>query len=347
MALLSFEEKYQAIVSKDPSYEGLFITAVKTTRIFCRPVCTARKPKPENVIFYDTPADALKNGFRPCLVCKPMEHAESIPSEIEKLLKELSYGEGKRISDYMLRDQGLDPTYIRRWFQKHYHISFHAYQRMTRINSAYRKITGGEFITGSAFDSGYENLSTFHENFKTLFGTAPTRAHDKKVITMSRFTTVLGPMFACATENGLCLLEFTDRKMLKTEFADLQKSLNAVILPGENKHLENAENQIQEYFAGIRKTFSVSLDTPGTTFQQKVWEALKEIPYGSTCSYKDQAIRINMANAIRAVASANGHNRISIIIPCHRVIGENGHLTGYGGGLTRKRFLIELERKNS
>jgi AraC family transcriptional regulator of adaptative response/methylated-DNA-[protein]-cysteine methyltransferase len=143
------------------------------------------------------------------------------------------------------------------------------------------------------------------------------------------------------------MFDFTDRRMMETEFKELGKYLNAVILPGENPHFELLRKEIGEYFEGKRKKFSVQLDAPGTEFQKSVWEELKRIPYGKTISYKIQATNMKKPEAVRAVANANGHNRISIIIPCHRVIGEDGTLTGYGGGLWRKRWLLDFEKKNA
>ena len=154
-------------------------------------------------------------------------------------------------------------------------------------------------------------------------------------------------MIVCATNEGICLLEFTDRKMLETEFRDLQKALNSEILVGENIHIKQLRKEIKEYFNGERKMFQVALHTPGTDFQNEVWNALKKIPFGSTSTYQQQAININKPNAIRAVAKANGFNRISIVVPCHRIIGKNGNLTGYGGGIERKKWLIEFERDAS
>ena len=158
--------------------------------------------------------------------------------------------------------------------------------------------------------------------------------------------TPLGPMFAYAVEEGICLLEFTDRKMLETEFKTLTKRFNATIIQGANKHFDTLKPQLAEYFAGTRKEFSVPVIFRGTEFQQSVWRMLQQIPYGQTRSYKEQAIAVKKRDAVRAVANANGMNRISIIIPCHRVIGADGNLTGYGGGLWRKKWLLEMERKN-
>tara|TARA_R110002073_G_scaffold68128_3_gene169237 strand:- start:23019 stop:24074 length:1056 start_codon:yes stop_codon:yes gene_type:complete len=340
---LSFADKYRIILEKDVSYEGIFFTAVKTTGIFCRPSCTARKPKSENVTFYNTVEEALLNGYRPCKVCRPMTPAEETPAYITQILQELADNPFEKIKDHHLRQRNIEPNRLRRWFKTHYGMTFQTYQRLLRINTAYEKITKGESVTHTAYDVGFESLSGFNSSYQTILGQSPT-APPKNIITITRFTTPLGPMFACATSRGLCLLEFTNRRMLESEFKDLCKRLNAVILPGKNLHLNQTQQEITEYFAGKRKTFTVALDTPGTTFQNSVWNLLQTIPYGETRSYQQQAERLGKPTAVRAVASANGYNRISIIIPCHRVIGKDGNLTGYGGGLERKKWLLNFEK---
>ena len=344
---LTFEDKYQAIVRKDPEYEGVFITAVKTTGIFCRPVCTARKPKPENVEFFDSADLALQHGYRPCKVCKPLMHENETPEHIQNIIAELNENPYRKLKDYDLVQRGIEPSQIRRWFKKHHGITFHAFQRMMRINTAFQKISNGEKITETAFDTGYDSLSGFNDGFQSIFGSSPSGSSDKAVINIVRFTTPLGPMFACASNEGICLLEFTNRKMLETEFKDLAKRLNAVILPGPSPFLVQVQVQIREYFEGSRQEFDIRLHTPGTEFQNSVWEILKDIPYGETRSYKKQAQILGKPEAVRAVASANGMNRVAIIIPCHRVIGEDGNLTGYAGGLARKKWLLDHERKHS
>jgi AraC family transcriptional regulator of adaptative response/methylated-DNA-[protein]-cysteine methyltransferase len=154
-------------------------------------------------------------------------------------------------------------------------------------------------------------------------------------------------MVAGATDDGICLLEFIDRRMLPTEYKDLARLLKTTVGDGDNIHLESLRNQLSEYFTGDRKEFSIPLVTPGTDFQKEVWKELLEIPYGSTRSYQEQANALRRSDSVRAVANANGMNRISIVIPCHRVIGSNGKLTGYGGGLKRKKWLLEHEKKYS
>ncbi len=346
MVTLTFQEKYNVIGTQDPSYEGLFITGVKTTGIFCRPSCRARKPKKENVVFFDSTKSALQHGFRPCKICKPMEKLAETPDNIQSLIGELHENPYHRIKDSDLVNRGYEPNQIRRWFKTHHQMTFHAYQRMLRINAAYQKIESGKSVLDSALESGYDSLSGFNESYRSIFGEPPTSSDKKGLLHITRFTTEIGPMFACASSQGLTLLEFTDRRMLETEFKDLRKRLNAVILPGENPHLDQVKKEIQEYFQGKRRRFSVPLHTPGTEFQQSVWKGLLEIPYGQTRSYKDQAQALGKPSAVRAVASANGHNRIAIIIPCHRVIGSDGRLVGYGGGLHRKKWLLDLEKTN-
>jgi AraC family transcriptional regulator of adaptative response/methylated-DNA-[protein]-cysteine methyltransferase len=344
---LTFDEKYAALCRRDSNFVGIFITTVKTTGIFCLPTCTARKPKPENVEFFATSKDAILHGYRPCKVCKPMELPHSVPGEVEQLLRELQAEPSLRLNDGDLRQRGLEPATVRRWFKKHHQMTFHAYQRMLRLNRAYRDLSGGHRVAATAFRSGYQSLSGFADGFRTTFGTSPSASTATSVIHRTRFQTPIGPMVACATDQGVCLCEFTDRRMLETEYADLQRRLRAVILPADDHpHLVQLQTELAEYFAGARTQFTVPLDTPSTPFRQRVWHELLTIPFGQTRSYADQARRIGQPTAVRAVASANGQNRVAIVIPCHRVIGSNGHLTGYAGGLARKKWLLDHEQKH-
>jgi AraC family transcriptional regulator of adaptative response/methylated-DNA-[protein]-cysteine methyltransferase len=202
----------------------------------------------------------------------------------------------------------------------------------------------GTFFAAS--DTGYESLSGFQDSFRSVFGVSPSNGRKKQVIDVMRIESPLGTMFACAVEQGICLLEFSDRKSLESEFKSLSKQLNATLLQGDNPHFELLVRQLREYFEGSRKEFSVPLYLRGTDFQRGVWESLKLIPYGTTRSYQQQAVDIKKPGAVRAVANANGMNRIAIIIPCHRVIGSDGQLTGYGGGLWRKKWLLDFEREH-
>jgi len=344
--MLTTEIMYKALVEKDVTFEGTFFAAVKTTGIFCRPTCTARKPKAENVEFFNTTKEAILKGYRPCKVCSPLEKIGETPGYIKDLLNELHADPSMKFKDWNLNERGIEPSKLRRWFLKNHGITFHAYQRMFRINSAFKKIQNGESVTSVAFDTGYESLSGFTDSFKSIVGVSPSKSKENHLVNISRIETPLGTMYACAVEQGVCMLEFTDRKMLETELKTIAKSLNATIIQGTNKHFDLLRQQLEEYFDGRRKVFTVPLCPVGTDFQQSVWLSLQTIPYGTTCSYKQQAASMNKQTAIRAVANANGMNKISILIPCHRVIGENGNLTGYGGGIWRKKWLLDMEKKN-
>ncbi len=163
---------------------------------------------------------------------------------------------------------------------------------------------------------------------------------------ITTLTTPLGAMFVCATKNGICLLEFIDEENTKTQFENIQKKLNISVLEEKNKHIIQAKKELEEYFEGKRMTFEVKLEYIGTDFQKKVWKNLHQIEYGKTRSYQQQSEYLGNLKAIRAVASANGMNKIAIIVPCHRVIGKNGKLTGYAGGLERKKWLLLHENKH-
>ena len=341
---LSADIMYQASFNKNPDFEGVFWMGVKTTGIFCRPTCTARKPKSENVEFFQNTKDAILKGYRPCKVCKPLENPNETPEYIQKILEELRENPVLKFKDFDLVQRGVEPATVRRWFQKNHGMTFQAFQRMFRLNTAFKKIQQGDNIMETAYDSGFESLSGFNESFKTIFGVSPKNSKTQKIIDLKRIETPIGTMYAAATAEGICMLEFTDRKMLETEFKDLAKSLNAIIIQGENPHFIPLEKELAEYFLGKRTEFTVPLSPVGTDFQKSVWKVLMKIPYGETWNYKKQSEVLGDAKKVRAVANANGMNKISILIPCHRVIGSNGTLTGYGGGIWRKQKLLELEK---
>jgi AraC family transcriptional regulator of adaptative response/methylated-DNA-[protein]-cysteine methyltransferase len=171
----------------------------------------------------------------------------------------------------------------------------------------------------------------------------PGTAMDEGTVMITRLMTPLGLMLAGASSAGICLLEFMDRGMLETELRRIRQRFRAQLKTGSSEYFDLLDVQLQEYFSGARKTFTVPMDTPGTEFQTRAWAALQTIPYGETRSYEEQAFAVGRPTAVRAVARANGDNRISIVIPCHRVIGKDGSLTGYGGGVWRKQWLLQLE----
>ena len=337
-------EMWRAVTERDATYDGVFFTAVRTTGIFCRPGCTARTPLRKNVEFFGTAADALFAGYRPCKRCRPLEPRGEAPEWLRGVLESLEEEPDRRLKDADLRDAGLDPARVRRWFKAHHGMTFQAYQRARRLGRALGQLSIGDDIVQTAYRNGFESLSGFNDAVRRLAGESPGRARGSTVVHLTRIPSPLGPMLAGATDDALCLLEFAERRMLETQLRRVQKQLDAVLVPGETEVTEKIAAELDRYFAGELREFTTPLATSGTPFQEEVWAQLRTIPYGETRSYGEQARLIGRPEAVRAVARANGDNRLAIIIPCHRVIGADGKLTGYGGGLWRKKRLLELER---
>lgn len=337
------DEMLRAFLARDAAYDGLFWTGVRTTGIFCRPTCTARKPKPENVEFFADPGQALFAGYRPCKRCRPLRPSGAVPEWIEPLLARIESDPERRLRDADLRDMGLQPARVRRWFKETHGLTFHGYQRARRLGGALDEIRRGRRVSPTAFDHGFDSLSGFNAAFARIVGDAPTRSTDRRPIWIGRILTPLGPMVTAASDEGLHLLEFADRRQLETQFARLVRRTKGVPVPGEHPLHERAREELMRYFEGDLSEFTLPLAPAGTEFQQAVWTALRGIPYGATRSYAEQARSMGRPTAVRAVARANGDNPLAIIVPCHRVVGSDGSLTGYGGGLHRKRWLLDLE----
>jgi len=333
----------EAFLERDDAFEGVFVTAVVTTGIFCRPTCAARKPKPQNVEFFATPREALVAGYRPCRRCRPLRPAGATPAWIAPLVEAVEANPTRRWRDADLRKHGLDPARVRRWFQAQHGMTFHAYSRARRLGEAIGHIREGRQVSRTAYEAGYESLSGFTEALRQLAGRAPATLEDARVVTVKRIPTPLGQMIAGAADGRLVLLEYADRRALPSQFERLSKALGAVFVPGEDDVLTELTRQLEAYFSGELREFEVPLETSGTAFQEQVWAALRAIPPGTVRSYGAVAEAIGRPTSTRAVARANGDNRIAILIPCHRVIGSDGSLTGYGGGLWRKKRLLELE----
>ena len=335
--LPSQKSMYEAFMHPKASKENSFYVGVLSTGVFNSASCPSKKPLKNNMVFFSSTKEALDYGYRPCLICRPMLKGESVPDYIDELLAEIDHRPMDFISDKDLLVMGIEAATLRKWFLKHHQITFQDYLRYQRINHLFGNIL---------FDSHPSVHRSYHLG-EIVHGSDPTDKDgaltNKKIIKINRIDTPIGPMLAGAVDEGICLLEFTDRKILENQLAHIEKHFNAVLSPGESVHFEKLNEELQEYFKGERKEFTVPLAYPGSPFQISVWESLIDIPFGTTRSYKEQSIILQNPKAIRAIAHANGENRIAILIPCHRIIGSNGDLVGYGGGLWRKQFLLDLE----
>lgn len=226
-------------------------------------------------------------------------------------------------------------------------MTFHAYRRARRLGGALELIRRGERPEDAGWDSGYESASGFRDAFAKTFGAAPGRAREADCVRLAWVESPVGPLLLGATERGVALLEFTDRRALEAQLATLRRRLARPLVPGTNGWIERAKGELAEYFAGTRREFELPIDAPGTPFEEAVWGQLRQIPYGETRSYEDLAVALDRPGGSRAVGQANGRNRVAIVIPCHRVVNKGGELGGYGGGLWRKRFLLDLEQRHS
>ena len=337
---------YQALIERNSEFVGIFYVCVKTTSVFCIATCRARKPKFENVLFYTTFKGALEAGYRPCKVCKPTENSNEAPEPVLRAMKLVRDKPKEKLSDALLRQLNISPELVRRWFKKHYGMTFQAYQRMYRINDAFLELKSGKKSLETAYDSGYESLSGFGYTYKALIGSSPNSSADHKVILISRLTTPLGPMFVCSTDEGICLLEFIDSSVLEMDLKYLQQQLKTNIIAGENNHIKQVKIELQQYFEGKRKVFDVPLHTLGTNFQNLVFQSVRDIKYGESITYKELAELLNGSKEESVVATAMGENRIAMIVPCHRVVVKNAGLTDQGASQARNKWLIEHEKQH-
>ncbi len=338
-------EMRKALMGRDASYDGIFFVCVKSTGIFCRPSCPARKPLPRNVVFQSTVRDCLLDGFRPCRRCRPLAVGGKSPDWLDAVLDHVEQHPAERLADDSLRPLGADPHRVRRYFVRNFGMTFQAFHRARRMGLALEQLRRGGDPLAVGFDHGFESASGFRDAFARTFGAPPGRSRDVNCIKTIRLESPVGPLIAGADEQGVCLLEFADRRALDRQLATLRKRFGAAMIPGSNAHLARLARELEEYFAGTRTSFGVPLVMRGTEFQKRVWERLCKIPHGSTWSYERLAREIGRPGAQRAVGRANGDNRIAILIPCHRVIRSDGSLCGYGGGLWRKKFLLDLEAR--
>lgn len=336
---------YRAMLDRDTTFEGVFYVAVKTTGIFCRPICPARKPKIENVEFFASVQEALYAGYRPCARCSPLEREKKAPELVLRLCEAIEKAPERRITSSDLRSMGIDPSTARRQFLRYYSMTFQAYHRARRMGSALHEIRDGESVIGAQLDHGFESASGFWEAFKQIFGTPPSKAEEVNCLFAKWIDTPLGAMVAIGNNEGIHVLEFVDRRGLENEISRLRKRAKSFIVPGSNAHLESISKEVKDYYAGISDEFATPLVISGSPFEKAVWNLLRAIPPGETRSYGDMAKELGTPKAMRAVGRANGRNCLAIAIPCHRVIRADGSLCGYGGGIWRKKWLLDHERK--
>lgn len=340
---LTDEGRYRALLRRDAAQDGRWFVAVKTTGIFCRPSCPARRPRRENCEFFVTAGACLGAGYRPCRRCDPLRPAAEAEPLVAGLLERLSHDPGRRWHEADLRALGYEPSTVRRAFRRQFGVSFIEMARLARLRGGFAALAGGSAVIDAQLEAGFESPSGFRAAFARLLGIAPGSLGRRAALMADWIDTPLGPMVAVADRAQLQLLDFADRHTL----AGALRRLHAEVPIGIGRLPPSVQvaAELTDFFATRRARFDTPLSLRGSAFARRVWQALQQIPPGETRSYAEVATAIGRPSAVRAVARANAANPLAIVVPCHRVIGSDGSLTGYGGGLWRKRQLIELERR--
>lgn len=312
--------------------------------VFCQPECRNAAREDELSRAFNTARDALAAGFRPCKDCAPLKTGLADPAWLLPLMSEVEGDPARRWHDHDLDQMGIESAVVRRWFIANQGLTFHAYTRLRRLGLALRQIQHGTPVSEAVVAQGFESESGFRDAFTQVFGNPPSAVDRESSIWINRVVTPLGSMVMGVHDSGLCLLEFAERRMLDTQLARLRQRMGRVFLPGDHPLMQQVKKQLDAYFLGSLRRFTIPLQAPGTAFQEAVWDALRQIPYGVIRSYAEIAAAIGQPEAVRPVGRATGDNRIAMVIPCHRVVASDGELTGYGGGLWRKEYLIALEQ---
>jgi AraC family transcriptional regulator of adaptative response/methylated-DNA-[protein]-cysteine methyltransferase len=337
----SDQEIYAAFVARDVPVGALSeaMIGVRTTGIFCRIGCPARAPKFDNCEFFDSAGGALRAGYRACKRCHPAGEDHHLMRAVIDLIE--AEGE-RRIDANALKCAGIDASTANRHFKDKLGMSVADYARLRRLGQAATAMAKGASVIEAQLEAGFESASGFRTAFAKTFGAAPSKAYPEPLY-VDWVDTVEGRMILVTDERALYLIEFVDRVRLPRQFERLRRVHQRAIVPGRTAIAEQIKTELFEYFAQERENFSVPIETTGTAFQSSVWQALQTIPYGQTWSYADLAKAIGHKKAVRAVAAANGANGLALVIPCHRVIGSDGGLGGYAGGIDRKARLLARE----
>lgn len=338
------EKYYQFLLERSSHYEGIFFVGVKTTGVFCRPTCPAKKPNKENCEFFASAQEALLASYRPCKRCQPLTLPSALSPDVKKLVQAIEDNPEKRWKDSDFDELSIHPNTARRQFKKQFGMTFIEYSRARRLGIAFKHIRNNEPILTAQIESGFESSNGFRDAFSKIMGDLPSQSQKIRILSSAWIETPLGSMLAIYDEDRLFLLEFVDRRGLELEIKRLRQRLHARILPDRKALIHDLEKALENYFSGTAQKFSIPFQLVGSDFQKKVWHELLKIPLGETISYKELAKRVGNPKACRAVANANGANQLAILIPCHRVTSSDGSLGGYAGGIARKEWLLKHEK---
>ena len=343
------DEYWQAVLDRDRHYEGMFVYAVRSTGIYCRPSCPSRKPRRQNVQFFSQPVEAEKSGFRACLRCYPNT---TLPDEPHlELIQQvccaiaLTFDNPPTLAE-LASQFNMSPYYLQRTFKRIVGVTPRQYADAHRLQRFKMQLKDGEKIVNALYEAGYSSSSSLYEQALAQIGMTPTTyQHGGKAMRIT-YTVVpcpLGYLLVATTNKGICAVKLGD------EADDLERILinefhQAHIVRDDHTQKDWVQ-AILDLIAGGEPHLDLPLDVRGTAFQKQVWQALQKIPYGETRTYAEIAGDIGKPQAVRAVGSACGANPIALIVPCHRVLRSDGSLGGYHWGIERKQKLLAQELK--
>ena len=339
------EVYWRAVTTNDARFDGAFYLGVKTTGIYCKPSCRARTPKRENVAFYSTPDAAERSGFRACLRCRPQSVGEVEP-RIAVIIRacELLESDTAYPLDDLAAELSISPYHLQRSFKEIIGISPKKYAEAKRMERFKEGLREGGDVTAAMYDAGFGSSSRLYESVGEKMGMTPA-AYKKggKGVTINYTITdsELGRILVARTIKGLCNVAFADGD--EALEANLRKEYPNAEIVSDAAVLKDFVDEILKHLTGKKKRLDLPLDIQATAFQMQVWELLRRIPYGETVTYSQIAEMLGDKKKVRAVAQACANNRVAVVIPCHRVVGKDGKLTGYRWGIERKEKLLTKE----
>ena len=346
MTLPDQERCWEVAQSRDSSMDGMFVLAVRTTRVYCRPSCPARRPKRENALFFESGGEAEAAGFRPCKRCRPHETAADRRPE---LLREVcDYLESDPEADVRLRPvsarTGVSAMYLRRLVKRTLGVTPRQYAEARRVGRLKSRLQGGEPVTRALYEAGYPSSNRLYESAPAHLGMTPAtyrRGGRGMSIRYAIADCALGKLLVGATDVGICAVQLGDSADGLEQ--SLRREYPAAAIARAGGGLDGWLREIVGYLNGRQVRLDLPVDVQATAFQIRVWQALREIGYGQRKAYSDIAREIGRPQAVRAVANACASNPVALIVPCHRAVRKDGSLGGYGWGVQRKEALLARE----
>ncbi len=347
-SVVAQDERWQAVIERDAHYDGTFVFAVRTTGVYCRPSCPARRPKPQNVEFFDAPRAAEDAGFRACRRCHPQQ--AMLPEPNAELIAQVcrylrDHAAAPPMLDALGAQFNVSPFHLQRTFKRVVGMTPRQYSATQRMDQFKKELKAGGSVTTAVYDAGYGSSSRAYEQAVERLGMTPATYRGGGANMHIRYTVAdssVGKVLVAATERGVCAVYLGDDEVQLA--AELATEYPAATIERDGEHLGAWVAQIVEYANGKKDPVDLPLDVQATAFQQRVWDALRTIPAGTTRTYGQIAAQLGRPGAARAIGRACATNPVSLIIPCHRAVGSDGAMHGYRWGVARKQQLLAQER---